>query len=233
MQQSKIGCLIIHGFGGGLHEIETIAEYLSHKDYIVACPRLKGHTGNRKDMRRAKYNDWLDSAEIELLKLKQKADSIVIIGFSMGGLIAVNLACKYDIKAIVTINTPIFYWNLNRVFLNLASDIKNKKADNFQRYMNAKRNSPAKSMVNFLKLLNITKSKLTKVTCPFLIIQAKDDDTVKVKSVYYIYNNINSKIKYIKFYENGGHLILKSNIANKVSKDVEIFLNFLKNNKNG
>lgn len=105
VNNNKLGCLIIHGFGGGIFEIESLAEHLTDRGYIAACPKLKGHTGIGKDMKTADYKDWISSAEAELIKLMEKTKNIAIIGFSMGGLIAVNLACKYDIKIIVTINT--------------------------------------------------------------------------------------------------------------------------------
>ena len=43
MNNDKLGCLIIHGFGGGIFEIESLAEYLTDREYMVACPKLKGH----------------------------------------------------------------------------------------------------------------------------------------------------------------------------------------------
>lgn len=122
----KLGCLIIHGFGGGIYEIKSLPDHINDKGYIISCSKLKGHTGVGKDMKGADYKDWIASAEEELLKLMEKTHNIVIVGFSMGGLIAVNLANKYDIKAIVTINTPIYYWNIYRVFLNICDDFKNK-----------------------------------------------------------------------------------------------------------
>lgn len=89
MNDDKLGCLIIHGFGGGIFEIESLADYLKDREYIVACPKLKGHTGIGKDMKTADYKDWINSAEAELIKLMEKTQNIAIIGFSMGCLIAV------------------------------------------------------------------------------------------------------------------------------------------------
>lgn len=224
MQKDKLGCLIIHGFGGGIYEIKSLADYLGGNGYMIACPKLKGHTGIGRDMKNADYKDWITSAEEELIKLTEKTSNIAIVGFSMGGLIAVNLACKYNIKAIVTINTPIYYWNIYRVFLNILEDFKNKEASNFMRYIKAKKASPIISMINFLLLLNSTKPKLINIKCPFLIIQTKDDDTTKLKSANYIYNNICSIDKKINVYEKGGHLVLNSPYKEKVIKNIEIFL---------
>lgn len=224
MQKDKLGCLIIHGFGGGIYEIKPLADYLTENGYIVTCTKLKGHTGCGLDMKNANYKDWITSAEEDLIELIKKTNNIVIVGFSMGGLIAINIACKYNIKGIVTINTPIYYWNILRVLINIIDDFKNKKFNNIKRYIKAKKASPIISMLNFLLLLKITKTKLTNIECPFLITQAKDDDTVRLKSVNHIYNNISSKEKEIKFYEKGGHLILISRTKDRIIIDIEIFL---------
>ena len=183
MEHNKHGCLIIHGFGGSIYEVESLASYLVEKGYEVACPHLKGHTGKRQYMKNATYEDWIDSAKIELLRLKEKTEDIAIIGFSMGGLIAVNLACEYDIKTIVTINTPIYYWDFKRILFNLMEDIRHRSFNNIKRYMEAIKNSPIAAMYNFQLLLKQTKPKLKQIDCPFLIIQAKDDDAVREQSV--------------------------------------------------
>ncbi len=218
------GCLIIHGFGGGIHEIEPLTNHLRDSGYIIACPKLKGHTGISKDMKSADYQDWITSAEEELINLMEKTQNVAIIGFSMGGLIAVNLACKYEIKAVVTINTPIYYWNLKRVFLNIMDDCKRRTFTNIKRYINAKKVSPMNSMINFLRILNITKTKLTRISCPFLILQTIDDDTTQLRSANYIYNNIKSTKKRINLYDKGGHLVLLSSYSGKIIEDIESFL---------
>ncbi len=228
MQNKKMGCLVIHGFGGGLHEVESLALFLSDNDYDVICPTLKGHTGKRHDMKKATYEDWINSAEIELIKLLEKNNEVVIIGFSMGGLIATNLSLKYDIKAMVTINTPIYFWDIKRVFINLINDIKNRKLNNFKRYLRANKISHPFALLNFLKVLKKTKPLFKEIKHPFLVIQAMDDDTVRNKSALYIYNNICSPIKEIKFYDKGGHLILLSETSNNVIVEVGKFLNKIK-----
>lgn len=220
----KLGCLIIHGFGGGTYQIKALDEDLNSNGYITSCPKLKGHTGNAKDMKNADYKDWIASAEKELIMLMEKTGKIAIIGFSMGGLIAVNLACKYDIKAIVTINTPIYYWNLKRVFLNIYDDIKNKRLNYVKRYIHAKKASPLISMINFLRLLNSTKSKLSNIKCPFLIMQTKDDDTTRLTSPDYICDNISSEVKTVKLYDKGGHLVLVDQYIEEVIVDIGEFL---------
>lgn len=220
----KPKCLIIHGFGGGLYEVEPLASYLASLGYEVVCPVLKGHGLSRKEMSKAKYKEWIASAEQELIKLRESGDEIILIGFSMGGLIAFNLACTYKIQAIVTINTPIFFWNIYQVFRNLTADIANKNLNHCQRYLRARNNSPFLSMVQFLRLLHKTKPRLKEIDCPLFIIQAKDDDTVRRKSVDYMNGHVSSAHKRIKYFPEGGHLILLSPTAKQVMTAVEDFI---------
>jgi carboxylesterase len=175
-------------------------------------------------MKKTTYNDWIDSVESELLRLKKAGDEILLIGFSMGGLIAFNLACKHNIKGIVTINTPIFYLNIYRVFLNIMDDMKNKKCNHIRRYLQAKNDSPFYAMLQFLLLLRQTKPNLKKINCPLLIIQAEDDDTVRRKSVDYINKHVSSDKKTIRYFQEGGHLILLSPMAEQVMSCVRDFL---------
>ena len=95
--------------------------------------------------------------------------------------------------------------------------------------MRAKRNSPISAMYNFSLLLKQTKPKICNVKCNVLITQTKDDDTVRIRSVDYLYKHLSSEPKHIKYYAKGGHQVLRSQSANQVISDVTAFLNSLNN----
>ena len=59
---------------------------------------------------------------------------------------------------------------------------------------------------------------------PIYIIQSLDDDTIRHESVNFIFDKLPSPIKHIKFYRNGGHLILRSQMAEQIISDIEVFL---------
>lgn len=220
----KLGCLLIHGFGGSTEEVRPLSEKLTEEGYRVLCPSLKGHTGIRKDLKTVTYRDWIASAQSDLEKLKKECDSICIIGFSMGGLIAVQLARKYPAAAVVTLNSPIYYWDVKRVFLNIVDDFKRKSYDNISRYINSGRKLPLNALIQFRQLLSQTKPLLQEIRCPVFVAQALQDDTVRKKSADYIYSHVSSKEKSLQFYEGSGHLILWSKAAEKVMNDVLYFL---------
>lgn len=220
----KIGCLIIHGFGGNTGEIFPLAEFLAQKGFKIFCPALKGHTGKRSDMAKFAYTDWIESAEDELLRLNMQCERVVLIGFSMGGLIAANLARKYKTYGLVTLNTPIYYWDFKRVGLNLLDDIKAMKFSNLMRYLKAVFMSPLAALINFRRILAKTKPLLHEVKCPIFIAQALKDDTTHFRSADHIYRNTGSQKKLIKYYENSGHQICLSEDCEELFNDVLDFI---------
>lgn len=228
----NVGYLLIHGFGGNIGEVLPLYEYLREHEYRVECPVLKGHTGRRRDLRGVKYHDWIKSAEESLLSLSEEYDCIYVIGFSMGGLIAINLAVKYEVDAVITINTPIYYWDFKRIFLNIIGDFQKRRSSSLRRYAKSSGRFPFSALINFRLLLQRTKPKIKDLNCPFLVLQALDDDTVRKDSASYIYRNLVSTEKNLKYYENGGHQILRSPAAGRVIADIEEFnINLSKNKR--
>ncbi len=220
----KKGCLIIHGFGGNVGEVQYLADYLNSKGYYVLSPTLKGHTGRRRDFVGVRYSDWIKSAEQDYNELKNTCEKVFIIGFSMGGLIAFNLYEKYRVDAIVTINTPIYYWDIKIILCNIINDFKNRSFTHVRKYLSSSTKFPLSALYHFRRLLWITKPKIPNIKCPILITQASSDDTVRRKSAKYIYDKISSIKKEIKYYDCSEHVILTTSCAQEVSEDVEKFI---------
>jgi carboxylesterase len=219
----KIGILIIHGFAGNVGEIEPLMCYLRGKDYIVTSPILKGHTGKLNDLWSVTYKDWIDSAEEGLTELLKATEKVIVIGFSMGGLIAAHLAIKYKPLAIITLSTPIYHWDLRRVFINLRSDIKNKSSKNIKRYIRGF-SIPLRALLNFKCLLIKTKPMFKQIKCPVFVAQGLLDDTVQHRSAEYIYSNVNDTSKEKKYYQNSRHLICLGDDKEELFRDIENFI---------
>ncbi|MGE5473972.1 MAG: alpha/beta hydrolase [Ignavibacteriales bacterium] len=221
---NRIGCLILHGFAGNLEEIEPLNKYLSSKGFITLCPIMKGHMGRRRDLAFVKYSEWIKSAETSLLDLKSKCEKIFVLGFSMGGLIAMNLVQVHKIDGIITLNTPIYHWDMKRISKNVVNDIKIKNYKNIKYYFRSAVGIPFSALINFKLLLLKTKPLLKNIICPIFITQGLLDDTARWKSADYIYKNIPSDIKDIKYYNNTDHIICHSTDNNELFNDIEKFI---------
>jgi len=220
----QIGCLLIHGFGGNVDEVRPLAECLKIKGYKVESPLLTGHSGKRRDLKKCNYEDWIACAKECYDRLHAECDTIYLVGFSMGGLISFQLSVKCKVDAIVTLNAPIYFWDFKRVGLNILQDFKDRKPDNFRRYIKSSIGLPFGALINFRILLAKTKPILNQIVCPVFIVQGLEDDTVRQKSANYIFYHIASQHKKLRFYKNADHVILWSKASKVVIRDVVDFL---------
>ena len=227
LEKKDIGFLIIHGFGGSIEEIEPLNKYLLNNGFVTECPSLKGHTGKRKDLKGISYSEWINSAEKGLLKLCIKSENIILIGFSMGGLIAVNLALKHKVSGIIMLSMPIYHWDIKIIISNIMNDLKKSKYESLKFYLTASLSLPLSAMLNFRILLYKTKTVLSQIKCPLLIVQGLKDDTVQYRSAEYIFDNVSSEKKVLKYYNNSNHVICKSKDQKELFKDIKVFISSL------
>src|SRR5690625_796054 len=124
-----IGCLIIHGYTGGPYEVEPLRAYIQeHTNWKVTVPVLEGH-GKELDLKEVSYEVWLDGAQEDMDQLKASCDTVYVIGFSMGGMIAAYLAANNDIDKLVLLSTARKYVSFKYMSYYIAEMI----GDGFKR----------------------------------------------------------------------------------------------------
>ncbi|MDF2699735.1 MAG: esterase/lipase [Haloplasmataceae bacterium] len=220
MHNLDVAVIIIHGFCGETTQVEPLTNKLKQYGYDVYTPCLKGHTGFKKDLMQVTYIDWIHDVENLYLSLKEQYKEIILIGFSMGGLIALQIARKYDVNRVITLNTPIYLWNVFNIIKYIVFDLKNLQFDFIKNHSTVLKRYSFHAVKNFLLLLRETKKNLNEIKCDVLLNQAYDDETVRYKSVYYLYDHINSHHKKVKLYHHCNHMILQSEIAEEVMDDL-------------
>jgi carboxylesterase len=214
----KMGILLLHGFAGNPDEVGPLREFLAERGYRMECPLLPGHGETKSELSKTSHEDWILAAEQAYHRLSKECESVVAVGFSMGGLLAANL-WNYKLKGFVTVNTPVFYWNPKIIAANLFSDFGRYR----KKYLDASTDKSLSSLVEFLRLLAKTKPMFGNITCRTLVVQALDDDTVHYKSADYILKKVRAE-KTVCLLPKGGHMIFYSKSGSEVCKAIERFL---------
>jgi len=101
-------CLLLHGFTANPEEMQFLADDLHSRGYTVLNVRLAGHGTHPRDLRRTRWTDWLLSVEDGLQLLHGLSGQTVLIGQSMGGMVALAAAAQYRVVGVVAISTPYF-----------------------------------------------------------------------------------------------------------------------------
>lgn len=208
-----IGCLIIHGYTGSPYEVEPLATYLKeHTDWDIKVPTLPGH-GEELDLEDVAYEKWLNKAEEALEQLKESHDTIYLIGFSMGGMIASYLAATYEIDKLVLLATAGKYISLKQLRTNLGEVIsdsfKGALSSNslVEQYKSKKGEIPFKANLEFLKLVRHTRKHLKDIDTPVLIVHGRQDQVVPPETIDYLNKEIPSEEKELVLFERSDHLI--------------------------
>ena len=121
-QKSASAVLLIHGFLAGPAELRSLGERLHAQGHHVLGVRLKGHGTSPWDLRSRNWQDWLASVTRGYNIIKAFSQSVHIVGFSTGGLLALLQASTHPsnkIKTVSCISAPINFINKNMIFVPL------------------------------------------------------------------------------------------------------------------
>ncbi|NNJ09497.1 alpha/beta fold hydrolase [Chloroflexales bacterium ZM16-3] len=102
------GCLLIHGFTGGPDEIQGLGEHLASAGHTVLGLRLPGHHGPPDDLASVRWADWLAAVSDGLASLRARCATVSLVGFSLGGALALLAAADQHVDRLALIATPMY-----------------------------------------------------------------------------------------------------------------------------
>jgi carboxylesterase len=186
---AKLGILVLHGFTGSPVSVRPLAELLSKRGFAIELPRLPGHGTRPLDLVPTRYADWRAEALAALTRLRSRTQQVFVVGLSMGGTLALDLATTEAVDGVVTINAqildrgglvvklgPIIEKLLPMAPASAAGLTKNdiKKGGDEDAYA-----SVATAAGNSLvRALPQVRARLKSMTCPLLVIYSRDDHSV-------------------------------------------------------
>lgn len=181
---------------------------------------LKGHGGSRKDLLHSDRHDWRQSAEDELKSLLNQTESVHLIGFSTGALIASHLSVQYQtrIKSLTLLSAPVFPLNVLEILRTLGSPAM------LRNYFSKFGSTFTKATREFQRLVRESFEVYPRIEIPTLIVQGRRDHLVKTKSVGYLQQTIPSGRKQVLMVENSGHMVCHCDDSERIMNEVLQFI---------
>jgi len=238
--KGKKAVLLIHGFTGSTLEVMPLAAYFQRLGFHVAAPLLAGHGATPEELRKTSRKDWYCSVETayhELMSWDPK--EVYVIGHSMGGLLAVQLASHYSMKAIATLSTPIFvrdqrikYVGFLKYLLPYSKRPK-KKPEHIEKRISPYPRTPLASVHQLSLLIKEVMRLLPSIQLPIMIAQSGMDETVDPSSADYIFRQIGSNYKEKILYPKSTHIITLDLELDRLCKDLTLFIKKVSDDKEG
>lgn len=98
------GVLLIHGLLDTAYALQDIGRALQNHCFLVRGILLPGHGTRPADLIGIERQQWIDSVAFGIRSLKKDANDIYVLGYSLGGTLALNAALNDpDIKGVILI----------------------------------------------------------------------------------------------------------------------------------
>lgn len=215
-----VGCLLVHGFGDTAALMEPMGTHLGTQGVSTKGITLPGHGTSLEEFASISNEKLLAMVEWEYSKLKQNCESVVVVGFSMGALLALQLATMRMVDGLVTVCAPV-YPRGGRVgeksvrFVAKIGSVLGANIPKFgmtslsdktlSEYLVGYKSYPSQSVLRLVELMRMTREVIRRVTAPILIVQSRRDDVIWSNSGKYIFDSVQSKEKRIVHLENSRH----------------------------
>lgn len=237
-QGNNTAVLLVHGFTGTPDDMEYLAQKIHNEtNFTVYVPRLPGHGTNSNDFRHSNAREWLRKVYDSYLNLKNEYDTVYLGGLSMGGLLAILTAARFNTEKLFLIAAALYAHNkllplshLVKYFIpvmnnKLASGAENyENDDRVKLYRNYWEKHYTPQTAELHKLMRLSRNKLNKIKSDTLIIASKNDEQVPMKAAYTIEKEISSENKKLIVFENSPHVI---NNGPEKESCAEHIINFL------
>lgn len=230
----KTGCLLLHGFTGTPKEMRFLGESLAADGYTVLAQRLFAHATRPTDITRARWWDWLASVEDGLNLLKGSTQRQVVMGLSMGGILSLITAARYNVAGAVSFSTPCDLpaapWQKALLPLLGLLDLhvgKGKPDWRDTQVMKDHIDYPYYSTLAVMelnKLIQVMRAELSSIHIPLLFVQSRGEYSISPNSMDYLYDHVSSTEKSKLWVENSGHVVIEEPEKEKIFTAVKSFL---------
>ncbi len=254
MDNEKYVIFTIHGYMSLKKDMQIIADTLTQAGYKVHNADMAGHDCGTEKLEEDKFmqtfwDDWFTSVEEQFISYKEQGFKIILIGHSMGGLIALNLAEKYSqiVSGIICLATPIYFNSLYPLEINnglvpltyighhFVKRIERDKLNFIKRFKSNSKSALKRyyyppQLVTLFKSASRIRRNLKKVIAPLLCIQAFNDKYVPDSCPFEITQKAGSKKSSVKMYtieekNSGRHdIMLHPETQEKIHRDILEFV---------
>lgn len=228
-QKAALGVLVLHGFTGSLDTVRPAAAQAEALGFPVRMPLLRGHGTRWEDLQGVRSEDWIADAKAALDELLGEAERVLVVGLSMGGLVALNLAADRpaEVAGLVLLAPALRFadpmTNLTPLLAMVASSWPSPQAFWDPERAKANTNYPRFPTAAFRELWQLgfsTDRRLDEVTAPVVVLAARRDQIVSSEAIAILQQRLASRFVAVEWFSQSGHEMLQDLEAEAVAHSV-------------
>lgn len=233
-----VGCLILHGFTSSADSVNRLAVRLLQHNIPYRMPTLRGHHTQPEDLHGVTWHDWYADADAAFTDLRREVDQVLVVGLSMGGLLALHVAAARprEVAGVVSLAAAMRFHYKHAHRVRYLATIKpmlgnenrdmgigwhepelGRKHGNYRRF-------PPKAFVSLWRYARIVEQQLPRIYAPLLLIHSRADRTIPGAASELIYHAVGSQDKELVWFERSGHEMLRDTEAAQVLDRIEAFI---------
>jgi carboxylesterase len=238
---SGLSALLIHGLTGTPYEMRSLGERLTAAGVRVQGIRLAGHGGGPEELGDVTHANWYESVVEGFERLRAYDEPNVVIGLSMGAVLAARLAIdQREAVAAVVMLAPAFYlpfWTrtvlrilrpsinfANRIYIRQqrGSDIHDAAA---RRVHPGNQLMPLRAALDLIELSDQVRARLPELVQPTLVIQSRRDHTCPFnKNAEFLMNHLGCADKRLIALDESFHVITVDSERERVAQETLDFI---------
>ncbi len=238
MVKKALGVLILHGFTDTIHSVRILESPLIELGLPYCIPALRGHGESSPDaLQKVLWQDWVDDAATAMDDLLRDVEKVIVIGFSMGGLLGIKLSAErhHCVDSLILLATPAqlrapvapgrplhflapFLMKKLRKWPMIPVYTDRKLAEEHDSYSWV----PTDSIQSLFDLSIESRKSMKNIHVPTLILQSRKDITVNPESAEIIYSEIATPAgeKKVIWFQKSGHQMLRDCEKDHVVREV-------------
>lgn len=230
--------LALHGFGGTPLEVALVVDLARELGLRAHAPLLPGHGTHASDLARTGWNDWVRAAENAFEKVAQGGSSVIVIGLSLGSLLAAHLAATRPerVRALgmlanaTRLTTITTAWPLRLVETLGLRDFSVPKvgADIADPYARATHLTyglqPVHSAIEVMRAGERIESSLWKITCPAFIAHGRSDHVCPVENAERVAKKLGSRSKTVLILPRSFHIVTRDYDRETLKRELSRFI---------
>ena len=236
----KVGALMVHGLGGTQFDFGNLVASINQAGIETHVLLLPGHGSQPEDLLNVRAEDWLECVRAEYRRLLPQYGTLHVIGMCMGSLLCLELVKqeKHSAGQLVLLAPPVFLdgWSLPwyrslrylgyclpgisarwRVDEDEPFGIKNEMMRKVVKSKLLKGGGfhylwvPLYCIQQMDRLRRWVMRDLNLITCPCLVVHAREDELTSLRSAYFLQQQIGSARVQLSVLENSYHMVCLDN----------------------